>query len=282
MATPIGTLADIGDRAREVLADVDLILAEDTRRTRRLLAHLGLGAGRRLQSLHEHNEEGRLPSVLAALRGGWSVALVSDAGTPVLSDPGYLLVRSARMEGIPVLSVPGPSAFTAALAAAGQPPLPALLVGFLPPRTGARRRRIAELAALPYTLVVLLSPHRLARELSDLASELDEDRPATLLAELSKSHERGSWGSLGELAAGAEAKAPRGEYVLVVGPPQATGPAEERGCSSAQVRAAYERALAAGDDRRQALRRVGRDLGMSRREVYESLLDDETDAVGER
>ncbi len=282
MATPIGTLADIGDRAREVLADVDLILAEDTRRTRRLLAHLGLGAGRRLQSLHEHNEEGRLPSVLAALRGGRSVALVSDAGTPVLSDPGYLLVRSARMEGIPVLSVPGPSAFTAALAAAGQPPLPALLVGFLPPRTGARRQRIAELAALPYTLVVLLSPHRLARELSDLASELDEDRPATLLAELSKSHERGSWGSLGELAAGAEAEAPRGEYVLVVGPPQATVPAEKPGCSRAQVRAAYERALAAGDDRRQALRRVGRDLGMSRREVYESLLDDETDAVGER
>ncbi len=281
MATPIGTLADIGDRAREVLADVDLILAEDTRRTRRLLSHLGLGAGRRLQSLHEHNEEGRLPSVLAALRGGRSVALVSDAGTPVLSDPGYLLVRSARIEGIPVLSVPGPSAFTAALAAAGQPPLPAVLVGFLPPRTGARRRRIAELAALPFTLVVLLSPHRLARELSDLATELDEERPATLLAELSKSHERGSWGSLGELAAGAEAEAPRGEYVLVVGPPQATGP-EDRGCSDAQVRAAYERALAAGDDRRQAFRRVGRDLGMSRREVYESLLDDETDAADER
>lgn len=274
MATPIGTLADLGGRAREVLAEVDLILAEDTRRTRRLLSHLGVAAGRRLRSLHEHNEDSRIEGVLTALRAGAAVALVSDAGTPVLSDPGYLVVRAARAAGIPVLSVPGPSVFTAALAAAGQPPLPALLVGFLPPRASSRRRRIAELAAVSCTLVVLLSPHRLDRELADLAAGLGEERPATLLAELSKVHERGTMGGLDELAASAEVVDPHGEYVLVVGPRDGSG-ARAPACSKAQIRHAYARAVAAGLERRQALRKVAQDLGVPRREVYEALLGDE-------
>ncbi|MCJ7754706.1 MAG: 16S rRNA (cytidine(1402)-2'-O)-methyltransferase, partial [Thermoanaerobaculales bacterium] len=218
VATPIGTLGDLSPRAREILATVDLILAEDTRRARRLLSHLDVSARGRLQSLHEHNEEQKVPSLLAKLRESQSIALVSDAGTPVLSDPGYLLVRSVREEGMPVCSVPGPSAFTTALAAAGQPPLPATLCGFLPPRPGSRRRRIAELDAVSWTLVILLSPHRLARELADLEEVLGGKRRATLLAELSKRYERAVSGTLSELARGMEAEKPRGEYVLVVAP----------------------------------------------------------------
>ncbi len=142
VATPIGTMTDMGQRAREVLGRVDMLLAEDTRRTRRLLSGLGIEASGRVRSLHEHNEQRVIPMVLDVLRGGQDVAIVSDAGTPVLSDPGFLLVRTLREEGLNVASVPGPSAFTAALAASGQPPLPATLVGFLPPRSGARRRKL--------------------------------------------------------------------------------------------------------------------------------------------
>ena len=134
VATPIGTLGDLPPRACQVLADADLILAEDTRRARTLLGHAGIAAGRRLLSFHEHNEAERVGRALAALTEGRSVALISDAGTPVLSDPGFPLVREARAAGVPVATVPGPSAFTAALAASGQPPLPATLVGFLPAR----------------------------------------------------------------------------------------------------------------------------------------------------
>jgi len=270
VATPIGTLGDLAPRARDVLADVDVILAEDTRRTRALLSHAGIAAGRRLRSFHQHNEEQRLPRVMEDLEAGRSVALVSDAGTPVLSDPGYLLVREARREAIPVCSVPGASAFTAALAAAGQPPLPAALVGFLPARRGARRRRLAELASWAHTVVVLLSPHRLRDELVDLAETFGEDRPATLLAELSKSHERAIEGALSELAACDEVARPRGEYVVVVGP-RSNAPRSVDTVDTKEVRAAYEHALEMGEDRKSALKSVARALGLKRREVYSLL-----------
>ena len=185
VATPIGTLGDLSPRGREILGSVELILAEDTRRARRLLAHLEVPTRGRLQSLHEHNEAQKVPALLANLQEGGSIALISDACTPVLSDPGYLLVRAARKEALPVSSVPGASAFTTALAASGQPPLPATLSGFLPSRSGPRQRRIAELDEAPWTLVILLSPHRLARELADLSDVLGAERRATLLAELS-------------------------------------------------------------------------------------------------
>ena len=190
VATPIGSLGDLAPRAVEVLEQVDVILAEDTRRARALLAHFNVAAAGRLRSLHEHNESRQVPELVERLEGGSSIALMSDAGTPVLSDPGYRLVCAARQAELPVASVPGASSFTAALAAAGQPPLPALLCGFLPPRRGPRCRRIAELANHPWTTVVLLSPHRLRAELEDLAEGLGADRPATLLAELSKRFER--------------------------------------------------------------------------------------------
>jgi len=273
VATPIGSLDDFAPRARGVLETVDLILAEDTRHSRRLLTHVGVVARGRLRSLHEHNEERKVSALVSAIEEGRSVALLSDAGTPVLSDPGFLLVREARRYGLPVRSVPGPSAYTTALAAAGQPPLPATLVGFLPYRRGARLRRIAELAAVPWTLVVLLSPHRLGAELEDLVRGLGEDRPATLLAELSKVHERGIVCSLGELLGSEEVTRPRGEYVLVVGPRSPAADAEV--VTAEQAGVAFEQALAAGHDRREAMRAAARRLDVSRRELYSLLLENE-------
>ena len=249
--------------------EVDLILAEDTRRTRRLLGHFSIPVGGRISSLHEHNEDRKVTDTLTQLSSGRSVALVSDAGTPVLSDPGYPLVRAARQSGIRVCSVPGPSSFTSALAASGQPPLPAILSGFLPARPGPRRRRIAELAENPWTLVVLLSPHRLARELVDLASVLGDDREATLLAEISKLHERAVMAPLGALAESAEGETPRGEYIIVIGPPDV----QEEGPSicTGDIHVEYRRALSEGLDRRDSMRRVAQRFGMKRREVFDVL-----------
>jgi 16S rRNA (cytidine1402-2'-O)-methyltransferase len=269
VATPIGTLGDISPRAREVLEAVDLILSEDTRRARALLSHLSLASRGRLQSLHEHNEERKVPTLLQKLREGISIALISDAGTPVVSDPGFLLVRAVREEGLEIHSVPGASAFIAALAASGQPPLPATLCGFLPARKGARRRRIAELAASPWTIVLLLSPHRLARELADLADILGGDRPATLLAELSKVHERATSASLSELAESDEAMTPRGEYILVVAPPAREKESAETDLES--IRTEYRRALEEGMDRKEALRTAAGRLGVHRRQVFDAV-----------
>lgn len=275
VATPIGTLGDFPPRAREVLDGAELILAEDTRRARRLLDHAGVAAGGRVRSCHEHNEADRLPETLDALHDGKSVALVSDAGTPVLSDPGFVLVREARREGIRVASVPGPSSFTTALAASGQPPLPATLVGFLPPRSGARRRRVMELAALSWSMVVLLSPHRLRDELEDLASVLGRERPATLLAELSKLHERAQMATLGELAEGEEVARPRGEYVLVVGP--GAKPDGDEAADPGRVREVYETAVASGMSRKEAIKTTAAGFGLNRRAVFDLLVNDQDD-----
>jgi 16S rRNA (cytidine1402-2'-O)-methyltransferase len=275
VATPIGTLGDFSPRAREVLQVADLIFAEDTRRARKLLSHVGVAGGRRLRSLHEHNEAERLRTALEVMAAGGSVVVMSDAGTPVLSDPGFLLVRAARRGGHGVASVPGPSSFTAALAASGQPPLPAMLVGFLPGRACARRRRIGELSAVPSTLVVLLSPHRLGAELGDLAVGLGEDRPATLLVEISKVHERALMATLGGLVACDEVVNPRGEYVVVVGPPATAEPA--KAVDRDRVRRAYSAAVADGKTRKQAMKEVAARLGVDRRAVFDCLINHEKD-----
>jgi 16S rRNA (cytidine1402-2'-O)-methyltransferase len=253
-----------------VLGDADLILAEDTRRTRALLSHLELPTARRVQCLNEHNETRKVGEIVAKIVNGQSIALVSDAGTPVVSDPGFVLVREIRNAGLEVRSVPGPSAFTAALAASGQPPLPATLCGFLPARPGPRNRRINELAEVPWTLVVLLSPHRLGRELADLAEVLGSDREATLLAEISKRYERAVVGSLRDLADSTEINNPRGEYIVVIGPPGDSG-STSRGVDSSAVRDAYDRALGRGLGRREAMRETARVFGMRRREVFDAL-----------
>ena len=179
-----------------------------------------------------------------------------------------------REAGFPVASIPGPSAFAAALAASGQPPLPAVLIGFLPPKQGRRRSRLAEPIMAQATTVVFLSPHRLGAEIRDAADVLGEDRPATLMAELSKKHERAEVGTLGSLAVGREVQKPRGEYVLVIGPP----PTESRRSKqpgATEAREAYRAALDITGERREAMRIAARELGLGRREFYSLLVENE-------
>jgi 16S rRNA (cytidine1402-2'-O)-methyltransferase len=217
VSTPIGNLGDLSPRAREALAAADLIACEDTRHTGMLLSRVGGGKGR-LVSLHEHNERQRLPGLVAALSEGRVVALVSDAGTPLLSDPGYLLVSAAAAAGVPVEAVPGPSALLAALVVSGLPPLPFTFAGFPPQRPGKRRSFYRRFAALGHTVVFYESPHRLGRSLADAAAELGE-RPAVIARELTKLHEEVLRGTLPELAAVVAERGPiKGEVVLVVGP----------------------------------------------------------------
>jgi 16S rRNA (cytidine1402-2'-O)-methyltransferase len=263
VATPIGTLGDLSPRAREVLASVELVLAEDTRHVRKLLNHFAIATPAR--ALHEHNEEREAPSLVARMAAGATLALVSDAGTPLLADPGFRLVRACRAAGVPVLSVPGPSAVTTALSVAGLPPYPFTFAGFLPPAAGARRTILAALAALPHTLVVFVSPHRLGAELAACAEALGGEREAALLAELSKLHERHLGGTLAGLAAAAGSLEVRGEYTLVIGPPP---PAPVAVPTVASAAAALDAALAAGLTLPEARRQAARALGISRRELY--------------
>ena len=216
IATPIGNLADLSERAREALARADVIAAEDTRHTGALLTALGLATP--LLSLHEHNESRRVPGVLARLAQGERVALVSDAGTPLLSDPGYELVRAAIAAGFEVSAIPGPSAITAALAIAGLPTDRFCFEGFLPARERERRAVLEALAHERRTLVFFEAPHRIAAALADSAAVLGPDREAAVARELTKAHETIYRGTLQELAARAETEAnfARGEITLVV------------------------------------------------------------------
>ena len=216
VATPIGNMADISARARETLAAASAVAAEDTRHSGRLLRELGLE--RPLVSLHEHNERARTAELIERLRAGESIALVSDAGTPLVSDPGYLLVAAAIEAGITVTPVPGPSAAIAALSAAGLPSDRFCFEGFLPSRAAARRRRLAELAAEPRTLVLYEAPHRIADCLADLAQALRPSRRACVAREITKRFESFYRGSLGELAerAKGDPDLARGESVVLV------------------------------------------------------------------
>ena len=221
VATPIGNLGDLGARAREALSRADAVVAEDTRRTRTLLSALGLS--RPLISLHTHNESQRVPQLLARLGAGETLALVSDAGTPLLSDPGYELVRAAAAADIPVEAIPGPSAITAALACAGLPVSRFCFEGFVAAKESERREELARLASEPRTLVFFEAPHRIAAMLADLAAALGPERHAAVARELTKTHETVYRGTLGELAARAaqETSFRRGELTVVVaGAPQ--------------------------------------------------------------
>ena len=216
VATPIGNLADLSERARAALAGADLIAAEDTRRTAALLKAVGIDTA--LVSLHEHNESQRVPSLLARLAAGETVALVSDAGTPLLSDPGFELVQRSVQAGFEVSVIPGPSAITAALAVAALPTDRFCFEGFLPPRERERRAALAALAHERRTLVFFEAPHRIGAALADMAAELGADRPAVLARELTKAHETIYRGTLQELAARAreDVNVARGEITLVV------------------------------------------------------------------
>lgn len=216
VATPIGNLGDLGERARMLLREVNLILAEDTRHSQKLLTHYAIQTP--LLSLHEHNEQQRMEELVARLQQGESMALISDAGTPLISDPGYRLVSAAHAAGIAVRAIPGPSAMVAALSVAGQPTDRFVFEGYLPARQVARRKRLAELATETRTLVFYESPHRLEAMLADCAGTLGEDRPATLCKELTKQHEQNVRGNLVELQQwlAADPKRGQGEFVLVV------------------------------------------------------------------
>jgi 16S rRNA (cytidine1402-2'-O)-methyltransferase len=216
VATPIGNLADLSARAREALSSADVIAAEDTRRTRVLLRAIGIA--KPLVSLHEHNESQRTPELLARLAAGETIALVSDAGTPLLSDPGLELVQRAARAGFEVHAIPGPSAITSALAVAGLPTDRFCFEGFLPSRERERRTALAALAHEPRTLVFFEAPHRILRTLADMAAEFGAERPAAVARELTKAHETIYRGTLQELLARAQAEEnfQRGEITIVV------------------------------------------------------------------
>jgi 16S rRNA (cytidine1402-2'-O)-methyltransferase len=216
ISTPIGNLGDLSPRARDELAAAELVAAEDTRRTGQLLTTLGLS--RPLVSLHEHNERERIDELLEKLRAGARIALVSDAGTPLLSDPGFELVRRVSQEGMSVVAVPGPSAITAALSIAGLPTERFSFEGFLPARLGERRARVAELAAETRTLVFFEAPHRIAESLEDMAAGFGTARRAAVARELTKVFETVYRGTLADLAAQARSDAnfTRGEITVVV------------------------------------------------------------------
>jgi 16S rRNA (cytidine1402-2'-O)-methyltransferase len=225
VATPIGNLGDVTLRALETLAAADLIACEDTRITARLLERYGIRTA--LTPYHDHNAAAARPRILARLRDGGAVALVSDAGTPLVSDPGYRLVRAAQDEGFAVTAVPGPSAVLAALAVAGLPTDRFFFEGFLPPKDAARRARIAELARIPATLVLFETGPRVADALAALADGLG-DRTAAACRELTKLHEEIRRDTLAALArAYAQGGETRGEFVLVIAPPETRAPSAE-------------------------------------------------------
>ncbi len=266
VATPIGNLGDLSPRAVAALKGADAILCEDTRVTGPMLARQGVGTS--LIPLHDHNEASMVPRLLERLRGGARLALVSDAGTPLVSDPGFRLTRAAIDSGLPVTAIPGPNAALVALTLSGLPPHPFLFHGFLPAKAAARSVEIGRIAALERaglraTLILYESPHRLAESLAALAEGLGPDRPAAVARELTKRFEEVRRAGLGELAAHYAVHAPRGEIVLVIGPaPEEAAPAEAD--LDAQLRAA----LATGASLRDAAAMVAAATGLPRRQVY--------------
>jgi 16S rRNA (cytidine1402-2'-O)-methyltransferase len=226
VSTPIGNLGDISARARDVLEACDLILCEDTRRTGRLLAAMDIRG--RTETLHEHNEDARIESVLERLRGNQTIALVSDAGTPLVSDPGYRLVRAAIEADLPISAIPGPNAAVTALILSGLPPSPFMFLGFPPAKQAARRAafsglRAAERAGLSATLVWHEAPHRLLETLADL-QEVFGDRSGAVARELTKRFETVERGKVSDLTDLFTRQPPRGEITLLIGPPETVDP----------------------------------------------------------
>jgi 16S rRNA (cytidine1402-2'-O)-methyltransferase len=267
VATPIGNLEDITLRALRVLKEADVIACEDTRQTQKLLQHYSIH--KEMISYHAHNELTRAPELVIQLEEGAQVALVSDAGTPVVSDPGHRLVVLCLRHHIPVVPIPGPSAFVAALAASGMPTDEFLFVGFLPPRVGARRKKLDALKSEPRALVFYEAPHRLAETLADAADLLGE-RHAVVAREVTKIHEEFLRGTLGELRDAAKQRPPRGEITLLIGP-AAEGEARPVVSVTLKERVAQLEAEA-GLDRKAALKQAARERGLGKREAYKQLL----------
>lgn len=265
VATPIGNLGDITLRALETLAGVDIVACEDTRITHRLMERYGIGAS--LMQYHEHNAESARPKILEKLSQGLSVALVSDAGTPLISDPGFKLVREACTEGHDVIALPGPSSVLAALSVAALPTDKFFFEGFLPPKQNARRARLSELARIDATLVMFESGARVQDSLQDIALSLGE-RDAAICREMTKLHEDVRRAKVSELAASAGELETRGEFVLVIGPPP-----ENSGAISDAALDDLLRASLKHDSVKDAVANAMEISGRPRREIYARALE---------
>ncbi len=275
VSTPIGNLEDITFRAVRVLGEVDVIACEDTRHTRKLLNHYGIKT--RTISYHEHNERERAAELVAALKAGSNVAVVSDAGTPGISDPGFRLVHQASANGLQVVPIPGPTALIAALVASGLPGDEFFFAGFLPSRSAARRARLQQLTALPATVIFYEAPHRVAQTLKDMHDVLGE-REVVVARELTKIHEELLRGKLSELAVHFSADgAARGELVLIVDRKviaDQTTRLESSDSLNSVVAALEEQGL----DPRAALKQAAKKLGISRDEAYRRLVAERKDS----
>jgi len=275
VGTPIGNLEDITLRALRILKEVDQIACEDTRHTQKLLTHYEIR--KPLVSYHEHNEMTRAPELLMALEQGAKIALVSDAGMPLVSDPGHRLVALCLRHQVPIVPVPGPSAMLASLAAAGLPSEEFLFVGFLPARTGERRRAFERLRIEDRTIILYEAPHRIEESISD-AREILGDRPGCLAREVTKLHEEFRRGKLSELAASLAEQPARGEITLLIG---AADSAETRSrTDSAQSLAdrVDELIRQAKLDRKEALKLAAKERGLTRRAAYGQMLESKSSA----
>ncbi|HKH26443.1 MAG TPA: 16S rRNA (cytidine(1402)-2'-O)-methyltransferase [Acidimicrobiia bacterium] len=265
VGTPIGNLGDLSPRAIEALRTADVIAAEDTRRTRALLSHAGIRAGRRLRAVHARNEAAAAVRIVDEIRAGDRVAVVTDAGMPGISDPGAELVRACLDSGLPVEAVPGPSAAITALVLSGLPGDRFVFEGFLPRKGRARAERIAVLADEPRTTVLFEAPNRVRAALADLAAACGPHRPVAVTRELTKAFEEVWRGTLGAAVQHVEGSEPRGEHVVVVGPAPERAPAGD-----AEVEAAVRAALADGRSARDAASDVANALGVARRRAYDA------------
>lgn len=269
MGTPIGNLEDITLRALRVLKEADQIACEDTRHTQKLLTHYDIR--KPLVSYHEHNELTRAPELVLALEQGAKIALVSDAGTPLISDPGHRLVALCLRHRIPVVPVPGPSALLASLSASGLPNEEFLFVGFLPARSGERRRALEHLRIEDRTIVLYEAPHRIAECVAE-AREILGDRPACLAREVTKLHEEFVRGALSQIAAALEERPARGEITLIIGAAEAAD-ARAQGDSAQSLSARVEELMhQAKLDRKEALKLAAKERGLTRRAAYDQLV----------
>ncbi|HXY25249.1 MAG TPA: 16S rRNA (cytidine(1402)-2'-O)-methyltransferase [Candidatus Acidoferrum sp.] len=274
VGTPIGNLEDITLRALRILKEVDQIACEDTRHTQKLLAHYEIH--KPLVSYHEHNELTRAPELVLALEQGAKIALVSDAGMPLVSDPGHRLVTLCLRHHIPVVPVPGPSALLASLSASGLPSEEFLFAGFLPARSGERRRALERFRIEDRTLIFYEAPHRIEECVAD-AREILGDRPACLAREVTKLHEEFLRGKLSEIAAALEARPPRGEITLLIGPGDANE-ARSHGDSAQSLAARVEELMhQAKLDRKEALKLAAKERGLTRRAAYNEMVQESGD-----
>jgi 16S rRNA (cytidine1402-2'-O)-methyltransferase len=269
VGTPIGNLEDITLRALRILKEVDVIACEDTRHAQKLLQHYNIE--KTLVSYHEHNELTRAPELLIQLEQGAKIALVSDAGMPLVSDPGYRLVTLCLRHKIPVVPIPGPSAMLAAVTACGLPADEFVFVGFLPARSGGRRRALEHLRLEDRTIVLYEAPHRIRESIADIL-EILGDRPACLAREVTKMHEEFRRARLSELLESLTAQPAKGELTLLIGPPDATGSSARVESSQSLADRVEELIHQAKLDRREALKLAARERGLTRRAAYDQMV----------